>query len=415
MTPIESVTAERIFFAGYKGGFYIRSEEEGGMELRLGGAFQTDYRYYLEDERADNRFDVRRARLLFRGTLTRWFRYGMQFEFQGSETNNLVDAYGEAVFGPHSLRMGQFKVPFSLQWQTVDKGLLFAERSMGYSFSPQRDLGLMLHGQLGAGVVNYALGGFNGDGDDGTTRGNENDDPEFAGRLVISPFRTTSIEWLRQAQLGASYALANIDLANVDVTVQSTGMFGTSRRLYVLQSNTKFGVLQDVNQRINWGVEGAWAWGPAALSGEYMALRLTDLEPVGHDRTDADFNAWYLTAAFCLTGEPLVLSDGVMKPIYPQHFFNPDEGTWGALCLAARLERFNGDPDWIAPDAFVSVQRADAWSVAANWILFPMVRIIADFTHTSFTDPLRVRTQPDGSVDKVNKEDVFTTRFSIDF
>ena len=29
--------AERIFFAGYKGGFYIRSEEEGGMELRLGG------------------------------------------------------------------------------------------------------------------------------------------------------------------------------------------------------------------------------------------------------------------------------------------------------------------------------------------------------------------------------------------
>ncbi|MBF0301702.1 MAG: hypothetical protein HQK73_01565 [Desulfamplus sp.] len=31
--------AERVFFAGYKGGFYIKSEEEGGMEMRLGGSF----------------------------------------------------------------------------------------------------------------------------------------------------------------------------------------------------------------------------------------------------------------------------------------------------------------------------------------------------------------------------------------
>jgi hypothetical protein len=46
-----NVGAERIFFAGYKGGFYIRSEEEGGMELRLGGALKSDYRYYVGSER----------------------------------------------------------------------------------------------------------------------------------------------------------------------------------------------------------------------------------------------------------------------------------------------------------------------------------------------------------------------------
>ena len=45
--------AERVYFAGYKGGFYIRSEEEGGMELRFGGSFQADYRAYAEEERAD--------------------------------------------------------------------------------------------------------------------------------------------------------------------------------------------------------------------------------------------------------------------------------------------------------------------------------------------------------------------------
>jgi hypothetical protein len=135
--PLQDALAERVFFAGYKGGFYIRSEEEGGMELRLGGAFQTDYRYYFEDERADNRFDIRRARLRFRGQLTRYFRFGMEYEFQGNETDNLVDAYGEAVFGPSALRFGQFKEPFSLEWQSVDKAQYFAERSMGYYLGSQ--------------------------------------------------------------------------------------------------------------------------------------------------------------------------------------------------------------------------------------------------------------------------------------
>ena len=130
--PLQNALAEKIFFAGYKGGFYIRSEEEGGMELLLGGAFQTDYRYYLQEERADNRFDIRRARLRFRGQLTEYFRFGLEFEFQGNETDNLVDAYAEAVFNPSALRFGQFKEPYSLEWQSPDKAQFFAERSMGH-------------------------------------------------------------------------------------------------------------------------------------------------------------------------------------------------------------------------------------------------------------------------------------------
>ncbi|SLM32147.1 exported hypothetical protein [Desulfamplus magnetovallimortis] len=107
--------AERIFFAGYKGGFYIKSEEEGGIEMRLGGSFQSDYHYYNEEERSDNRFDIRRARLIFNGQLTRWFRFGMEYEFQGNETSNLVDAFGEFVYGTSGIRFGQFKEPFSLE------------------------------------------------------------------------------------------------------------------------------------------------------------------------------------------------------------------------------------------------------------------------------------------------------------
>lgn len=410
-----NVWAERIFFAGYKGGFYIRSEEEGGMELRLGGAFQADYRYYAESERADNGFDIRRARLRFKGQLTRYFRFGMEYEFQGNETDNLVDAYGEAVFEPSALRFGQFKEPFSLEWQSVDKAQYFAERSMGYDLGPKRDIGIMLHGTLWQDAITYAVGLFNGDGDDGSASGPEEDAPEVAARIVFSPFKRSLNPWLNGLQFGASGTYAAIDPLNVSLRVKSTGMVGTDLNLYVLTHNTKFGVIQDVDTRHRLGIEAAYTLGPVIFQGEYFKLVYTDLVASGENPDDAEFSSWYASAMWCVTGERPVLSKGVVKPIYPNRFFNPQEGTWGALCLAARVDHFNGDKNWINPAAFVSVGEADAYSVALNWILFPMARVVLDYTHTRLSDPIRARVLPDGSVDYIDEENVVTCRFSLDF
>lgn len=413
--PLQEVLAERIFFAGYKGGFYIRSEEEGGMEFRLGGAFQTDYRYYTEDERADNRFDIRRARLRFRGQLTRYFRFGMEYEFQGNETDNLVDAYGEAVFGPSALRFGQFKVPFSLEWQSVDKAQYFAERSMGYFLGPKRDIGIMLHGSLFQDAIMYSGGFFNGDGDDGSSSGPEEDSPEAAARITFAPFKRSLSPWRSGLQVGVSATYAKIDPLNIDLRVKSTGMVGTDRNIYLLTHNTKFGVIHDVKSRRRVGVEAAWAVGPVIFQGEYVTLVYSDLEAAGDNPADAEFASWYASAMWCITGEKPVLSRGIVKPIYPDHFFDPQEGTWGALCLAARFEHFDGDENWINPAAHVSVEEADAYSLAVNWVLYPMVRVILDYTHTSLSDPIRVRVLPDGSADYIDRENVVTCRFSIDF
>lgn len=407
--------AERIFFAGYKGGFYIRSEEDGGMELRLGGALQTDYRYIAEEERADNAFDIRRARLRFQGQLTRYLRFKMEYEFQGNETNNLVDAWVEGVFGKPSLRFGQFKEPFSLEWQTLDKGLYFAERSMGFFLGPKRDVGAMLHGSLFDEVITYAGGVFNGDGDDGSASGLEEDAPEAAGRLVFSPFKRSSVGWLNQFQVGASATYARIDPININVSVKSTGMIGTLKRLYWLTHNTKFGVIQDVEERQRLGVEAAWAVGPLIFQSEYLHLRYTDMVAAGENPEDADFSSWYASGTWFLTGERPLLAGGRVKAVYPKQFFNPREGTWGALGLAVRREHFSGDPDWINPASYVSVETADAYSVALNWVLYPMARIILDFTHTDLSDPIRSRILTDGEAEYIKEENVATLRFSIDF
>ncbi len=413
--PLQEAQAERIFFAGYKDGFYIRSEEEGGMELRLGGSFQADYRYYAEEERADNRFDIRRARLRFRGQLTQYFRFGMEYEFEGNETDNLVDAYGEAVFDPSALRFGQFKEPFSLEWQSADKAQHFSERSMGYYLGPKRDIGIMLHGSLFQDRMMFAAGLFNGDGDDGSASGPEEDSPEMATRVTVSPFKRSLSPWLTGFQFGASATYAQIDPLNVDLRVKSTGMVGTDTNLYVLTHNTKFGVIHDAGSRRRVGVEAAWAAGPVIFQGEYFRLTYTDLVTAGDNPPDADFTSWYASAVWCISGERPILSKGIVKPIYPDNFFNPQEGTWGAFCLAARIDHFSGDENWINPASFVSVREADAYSLALNWVLFPMARVVLDFTHTNLSEPVRVRVLPDGSADYIDAENVITCRFSLDF
>ena len=413
----ENAWCERIFFAGYNGGFYIKSEEAGGMALRFGGAFQTDYRYYAENERSDNGFDIRRARIIFRGRLTRWFRFGMQYEFEGNEPRNLVDAYGDFVFrGSHGLKFGQFKEPFSLEWQTRDKGLFFAERSMGYALTPGRDLGLMLHGTFFDDAVIYGIGIFNGDGIDGTSREGEHDEPEITGRLVFRPFKNIGMAWAGAFQLGCSGSYAKIDLSNVALNVKTTGMAGSGRNIYILSHDTKFGVLQNAGDRMRGGIEVAWINGPLFIQGEYIKLKYGELKPAGAAARDAVFSSYYVSATYCLTGETPVFVKGRVSPIYPNRFFNPSEGTFGAFCLSARLEHFSGDENWITPDAHVSVRKADAVSVALNWVLFPMCRIIADYTYTDLSDRIRVNVDPeDGEVDYIDRENVVTLRFSFDF
>jgi phosphate-selective porin len=136
------------------------------------------------------------------------------------------------------------------------------------------------------------------------------------------------------------------------------------------------------------GVEAAWAVGPVLFQGEYFSLTYSDLEASGDHPADAEFSTWYASSMWCLTGEHPILSKGVVKPVYPNHFFNPEAGTWGAFCLAARIEHFDGDENWINPASYVSVEEADAYSLAMNWVLFPMARIVLDYTHTDLSNPI---------------------------
>jgi Phosphate-selective porin O and P. len=54
--------------------------------------------FRTSDSRADSRFDIRRARIHLKGNISTQLAYLMAFEFQGNETQHLVDAFADYHF-----------------------------------------------------------------------------------------------------------------------------------------------------------------------------------------------------------------------------------------------------------------------------------------------------------------------------
>lgn len=382
-------------------------------EFHLGGLLQTDYRYYMESQREDDRFHIRRAQLELTGNFTDWMNVVIQTEFKNNTSDHLLDTYGEISFQDQAIRIGQFKKPFSLEQQTEDSAIYFAERSMGYFLSPLRGVGVGYKG-FQSPYYFYSFGLFNTEKDSVSTSGNDQDDPEAVGRIIFKPFADLSNQ-IGKFQFGGSGSYAHLNLSDMEFDVKSTGMVDTNRDIYSLTHDTKFGVLQDVKNRYRYGLESAWAWQSLLVQSEYIHLTFTSLKPAGSPANDAIFSSWYVSALYWLTGEHPEMNTSTPAPIQPKHCFDLKNSSWGAFGLAVRFERFNGDQDWINPDAYVSVRRADGMSFALNWILLPIQRITVDFTHTDFSDPLRVRVHPDGSVDYIDKENVIIVRYIINF
>ena len=399
--------------ARYKDGFCLAAPGEEMVSLCIGGLLQADYRYFKYDnEDPDkNGFDLRRVRMLLKGSMLRHFDYKFEYEFEGAGSRRLLDAYVDAnVLADASFRVGQFKTPYGFEWLTKDKNLVFAERSMGAYLTPGRDLGVMAHGSMWQDAINYGIGLFNGDGMDDATTGDE-DSPEWVGRLVVSPFKNWNKPELEHLQVGGSFGYAKIDRTNVNVLAKTTGL--TS--FFNVASSAKFNIIRDADTRTRYGAEFAWTYGPLFLSGEYFQLNFKDIT-TSSDQFDVKLEDYYISLLWMLTGERPVLRNGILQPIQPdQSIWN---GGWGGFGLAMRYDVFEADESVYDNLIIVgnSVAEAKAYSIALNWYLDPYVKLILDYTNTKFDQPLLIFRDPiSGTAIYSEKEDVITTRFQFEF
>jgi hypothetical protein len=151
------------------------AEPSRSFELAPRAFIQLDWRGYPDwtvapgTGRLDlDTFQVRRLRGGVDGRW-RWIAFELTLDPQDVDGTLVKDAYAELRAGEYRIRAGQFKPPGSREYATAARNIDLLERAaLARSLAAHRDIGVMVHGDLGA-RLDYDLSLFAGD-DNGSNR-----------------------------------------------------------------------------------------------------------------------------------------------------------------------------------------------------------------------------------------------------
>ena len=172
----------------------------------VGGWIDAQYSYDRADDASQSSvFQIRRARVDIKGSLSRWVDFRLQADFAPSP--RLIDAFVKVNLCKYvNVQVGQFKIPFSLENKYSPLDLELTENAQvisalsGYkdvtgisSYANGREIGLMLTGTLASAnvrgeripILTYGVGVFGGNGINVKT---DNLAKDFSARLEFCPF-----------------------------------------------------------------------------------------------------------------------------------------------------------------------------------------------------------------------------------
>lgn len=226
-----------------------------GKSILLAGYTQVRYQN-LEESGKKSGFDIRRARLDAKGTISPYFGYRLQTDFAGNSAGafaKLLDAYAEIkLYDYFNLTIGQQKVALSFENQVSDNKSESVDRSQVVEAlvarskdvignHSGRDIGIQANGSLfkvnQRFLADYYIGIFNGNGVNVSADNNQSKD--VAGRVVFHP--------IQGLDLGGSYynGVGNYLVNATDKATRNKG-------------------------RTRWGAELGYEWDRFTLHSEYL-------------------------------------------------------------------------------------------------------------------------------------------------
>jgi phosphate-selective porin OprO and OprP len=205
--PAAEPKKEAPLAAGWNGEhFFIRSAD-GQFQIMPYGYVDIDYRSYKGDGAPSATFVIRRARFGFQGNYGSHFDYAILTDANATTGAIVRDVYLNVRIRPEfQFQAGQFKEPFAQETGIGATNLDFVERGLQSLLYPCagtafRCPGMVLHGDISGGVVQWWAGAFNGR--NGVTA-NATNEPEFVGRLRLYPWRKSKNDWFKQFAVGGS-------------------------------------------------------------------------------------------------------------------------------------------------------------------------------------------------------------------
>ena len=264
----------------FSAGLFAPAQAE--MTVEVGGRIQADYVYYDEDNLdMGSGTEFRRTRLFASGNIADDWKYKAQYDFAGNGTE-LKDMYVQYTgWDLGKITLGQFKQEQGLEVLTSSKYITFIERAMMSEFVPDRRISAGLSGDAGA--WHYAASIF---GDEEGDDGNNSESLGFSGRLTWGPKFGDS-----QLHVGASASWQDPGEDEWRVRARPE-THKTSTRL------VDTGTLDQVDDVVTYGFEGAWVLGPFSFQGEWMQ------QTVNRDAGDEpDLTGFYVYGSWFITGE----------------------------------------------------------------------------------------------------------------
>lgn len=381
--PVLSVGAGGIRF----------SSADTNVTLALKGLLQTDGHAYFSDNplsRGNDTFGIRRARLYLRGTLYRDISYEIIPQWGGLNDmgSSLQDAFVAYRLGDHlEVKAGKFKGPVGLGLlQSITAGD-FSERSMASGLVPLRNIGVQVGTTWLDGALEGAAGVFNSAGD-GRNPGNVDftDGKELAGRVFVHPFKPTQLKWLKGLGfgVGGSHAQVSSNALGLPAALGEPlpGYYTSPGTQQFFAYNPLVGPVVADGKHWRLSPQGYWYAGPLGVMGEYVWSSQDVYNSTTFRADNLTHHAWQVTGGWFLTGE-----DAGFGPVEPRRPFTLRSPGWGAWQVVGRYSRLDIDddtfPSFANPD--FSATDATAWSVGLNWWLNRNLRVLASFTHTTFT------------------------------
>lgn len=371
--------------------FQIESAD-GQHKLEFHAYVDVDGRWFLTDKGGVNTWLIRRARPSLDGRLFKYFDFTLQPDFAGSKLQ-LLDAYGDLHFWSElQLRIGKMKPPIGLERLQSSRDTFFPELALPSQLPPNRDVGAELHGNLGNGTVEWAVGVFNGVTDGQVGEQDANDAKDYEGRVFFQPFIPTDIAPLKSLGLGVAGLVGSEQNAPSPYqTPSQTTFFSYS------SSAVQLGKRTVVNP------EAYYYYGP--VGAQFELVRANEHWVTPTTGANIGITSWALSGAVAVGG------DETWRGVQVKHPVDFQQGNYGAFELGARFSSLRvGDLAFARGFAKrdTSAQLANEWGLVASWHLATWNHLRLAYEHTSFRGGA-----PNGGDKKA--ESLIDTRFQVAF
>ena len=363
------------------------SRNDGRHKFKIATQFQNDWALIDPDGevgngKSESGTEFRRARVALSGKLYDRFGFNVKVDFSdGSAELKGVWVSVEDLGPLGTLTIGQFKEPFSLEFQTSSKYITFMERGLPNALTPDRGTGFQLSNAPLNKRMTWTVAAVRQTDDVGA--GFSDDDRYDVGARVTG-LPVYNEEGSHYVHLGVSYVhqfrtgsetfryRARPESHLADRLLDTSPGKGDDEKDDDFKDRKK--LERESRGQDLFGFELAYVAGPVSFQGEFTGSKLNK------KREEGGAFLWgaYGMATVSLTGEHRVYKKktGAFGRLEPRHNFNPKKGHWGAWEAAVRASYLDLNDKNVRGGILRDI------TAGVNWYLNPNFRWMANYVHS---------------------------------